>query len=422
MPRRILITTTGSLGDVHPYMAVGLELQARGHAVTLATSNFYRSKVENAGLGFAPMGPHYTPEDTGVVQAIMDPWRGPEYLLRRFLYPVIREVYAEIRNAVGRADVLVTHGLSFAAHIAAAETGVPWVSTVLAPSAFFSAFDPPLVNPFPGLHRALRLCSPAVNRAFHKPIRAITLKWAAPIRDFRASLGLDPGGNPLFEAQHSPQRVLALFSRVLAEPQPDWPPHTSVTGFAFYDYEEHGRAIDPALPRFLDSGPVPVVFTLGSAAVHVAGQFYKTSLDAVRRLKCRAVLLTGGNAVDEPLPPDVMALRYAPYSQILPRAAAVVHQGGIGTTAQVLRAGRPALVVPFAFDQPDNAARAERLGVAKSIPRRRYEAGRAARALDDLLADSRFSMAAAGVAEHIGREDGARAAADAIEAHANGRR
>jgi UDP:flavonoid glycosyltransferase YjiC (YdhE family) len=177
----------------------------------------------------------------------------------------------------------------------------------------------------------------------------------APISRFRAELGLTPGHDPVFEGQHSPQRVLALFSRVMAEPQRDWPPQTLITGFAFYDQADHGQGLDPDLERFLDAGPPPIVFTLGSAAVMQAGTFYKESLAAVRHLGCRAVLLAGDNSIPEPLPPGTAVFSYAPFSKILPRASVVVHPGGIGTTAQALVAGRPMLVVPYAFDQPDNA-------------------------------------------------------------------
>ena len=107
----------------------------------------------------------------------------------------------------------------------------------------------------------------------------------------RHELGLPPGEHPLFEGQFSPTLTLALFSRVLASPQPDWPPNVVVTGSVFYNGPE---ALQPELESFSNDGPPPVVFTLGSSAVAAAGRFYEESLDAVRRLRIRAVLLTGG--------------------------------------------------------------------------------------------------------------------------------
>jgi UDP:flavonoid glycosyltransferase YjiC (YdhE family) len=236
-----------------------------------------------------------------------------------------------------------------------------------------------------------------------------------PVTKFRASLGLPPGQDPIFEGQHSPQCVLAMFSQVMADPQPDWPKQTRTIGFPFYDQAEHGQTLDSALERFLDSGPPPAVFTLGSSAVFDAGTFYQESLAAVKKLGCRAVLLAGANTIKGPLPAGTAAFAYAPYSRIMPRAACVVHQGGIGTCGQALAAGKPMLVMPFAFDQPDNAARLQRLGVARVIARKAYTARRAADELDRLLGDADYAKRASEVAVQVSAEDAVRAACRAIE-------
>ena len=319
-------------------------------------------------------------------------------------------------EAMRGADLIVTHPITFAAQIAAEKTGMPWVSTVTTPSCFWSRFDPPVLGPYPWIAQ-LRAFGPAFFGALLRLGRLKTKSWVAPLALFRASLGLPPGRNPIFDGQHSPQRVLAMFSPLLAAPQPDWPPQTVATGFPFYDQAEHGQGIAPDLERFLDAGPPPVVFTLGSSAVYRAGNFYDESLAAVRRLGCRAVLLVGANSFPEPLPPGAVAYPYAPYSRIFPRAAVIVHSGGIGTCAQALSAGRPMLVVPFAFDQPDNAARLQRLGVARAIPRRQYTARRAFAELERLLCDPAYAASAQAAARKIAAENGARAACDAIENH-----
>ncbi len=413
MGKRILLTTTGSLGDLHPFMAFGLELRARGHEVTLATSNFYRPKIEQAGLKFAPMGPHFELGDVEMMRRVMDEKRGPEFLIRRLMYPSIPASYHEVMQALSHADLIVTHPITFGAQIAAEKTGAPWVSTVTTPMLFYSRFDPPAIPQYPFLSK-LQALGPGVNGLLLRFGRLTTWPWFAPVRQFRKSVGLPPGRDPCFEGQHSPHRVLALFSRVLAEPQPDWPAQTRLTGFAFYDQAEHGRGLAPELERFLDAGPPPVVFTLGSSAVFQPGDFYRESLAAIRGLGCRAVLLAGNNELHEPLPPGVAAFPYAPFSKIFPRAAAVVHQGGAGTCGQALAAGRPMLIVPFAFDQPDNAARLRRRGVARSISRGKFSARRATEELGRLLSDASYAGRAAELGEKVRAENGARAAAEAI--------
>jgi UDP:flavonoid glycosyltransferase YjiC (YdhE family) len=361
------------------------------------------------------MGPHIGPDASELMGQIINLRKGPETLIRRVLYPSIPVVYAEVMRAARDADLIVTHPITFAAQIAAEKLRLPWVSTVTAPLSFFSAYDPSVIPFLPDL-RSLGSAGIQIYRLLLKAGRIQTRWWGRPVRKFRKSLGLAAGRDPLFEGQHSPQRVLALFSRVMAEPQPEWPTNSTATGFPFYDRAEHGQGIDPELEHFLAAGPAPVVFTLGSSAVHQAGSFFHESLHAIRRLGCRAVLLIGSSVLSEPLPPGTVAVPYAPYSAIFPRAAAIVHSGGIGTCGQALAAGRPMLIVPFAFDQPDNASRLKRLGVARSIPRAKYTAERAATELEKLLNDVRYQTASTAIAQKLSTEDGVRAACDAIEA------
>jgi rhamnosyltransferase subunit B len=413
--KRILLATTGSLGDLHPILAIGLGLRDRGHTAIIASGNLYGEKVTRAGLEFAPMGPHLPLQSSDLIRAVFHPRKGPERLIRQVMYPGLPAAYAEVEDALRGCDLVVTHPITFAAQIAAEKLRLPWVSTVTAPLSLPSRYDPPVYSPAPFLAK-LRVFGPGLNGLILSLGRAAVKPWMKPITEFRASLGMPAGEDPLFDGQHSPQRVLAMFSPVMADPQPDWPKQVRTIGFPFYDQAEHGQELDSELARFLDSGPPPVVFTLGSSAVYDAGTFYQESVAAVKRLGCRAVLLAGTNAIAGPLPAGTLAVAYAPYSKILPRAACVVHQGGIGTCGQSLAAGKPMLVMPYAFDQPDNAARLRRLGVARTVRRKDYSARRAAAELDRLLTDADYSKKATEVARRVNREDAVRAACDAIEA------
>jgi rhamnosyltransferase subunit B len=415
--KRIVLTTFGSFGDIHPYIAVGLELKARGHQATIATSPLYREKIEATGLGFHPVRPDLAPpeENLETITKAMDLMKGGEFIIKELFSPHVRDGYKDLSEATRDADLLITHMLTMAGPVLAEKTGIPWVSTVLAPTSFFSVYDPVVPPQAPGLGKLLRL-SPFVARAFMSIARHVSAKWIEPVYQLRAELGLPRGLHPIFEGQHSPEMVLALFSKVLGEPQPDWPPQTIITGFPFYDLKDE-TSISPELERFLDDGAPPIVFTLGSTAIFVAADFYHESIKAACLLKRRAVLLIGDarNMPREPLPEGIAAFEYAPYGQILPRAAAIVHQGGVGTTGQALRAGVPSLVVPFNHDQPDNAYRIARLGVGRTISRKQYTAANAARELERLLTDRAYTEKARAVGRQVQAEDGARTAADEIE-------
>jgi UDP:flavonoid glycosyltransferase YjiC (YdhE family) len=247
--------------------------------------------------------------------------------------------------------------------------------------------------------------------------RAIVRRWERPLREFRAELGL-PATEAIaqFEGQHSPRLNLALFSRVLAAPQPDWPAHTIVCGFPRYDGAPPDASVQAELEAFLASGEPPIVFGLGSSAVMVAGDFWRAAIEAAQRLGQRAILLTGPPPGSlGAVPPTVKAFDYLPYSAVFPRALAIVHSGGIGTLAQALAAGRPQLIVPVAFDQPDNARRAVKLGIARSIPFGKTSADALVRELGRLLAAPDINPRARAIGEEVMREDGASAACNALE-------
>jgi UDP:flavonoid glycosyltransferase YjiC (YdhE family) len=254
------------------------------------------------------------------------------------------------------------------------KTGIRWVSSELAPLAFLSAYDPPVLpTQFGQIY--LKFLGSLINGVLFELAKLSVRSWSEPVRRLRAELGLPPGKDPLFEGQHSPDLVLALFSKVFAQPQLDWPKQTCVTGFPFYDRQDKPE-LTPELSEFLDAGSPPIVFTLGSSAVMDAGNFDIESVIAAKKLGHRAVLLIGKDQHNKPpqslLSEDIAAFDYAPYSKLFPRSIAIVHQGGIGTTAQALRSGRPMLIMPYSHDQPDNAARVERLGVGRTIERTRY--------------------------------------------------
>jgi UDP:flavonoid glycosyltransferase YjiC (YdhE family) len=416
-PRRIVLGTFGSLGDLHPYLAIAIGLRERGHEPIIATSEVYRRRVEALGIGFRAVPPDVPDpsEPSELFARVMDARTGGERIFREFVLPPLRDSYEATLAAADGADLLVSHLLTLSIPLIAEQTGIPWVSTMIQPLGFFSATDPPEL-PAAAWASKFRFLGPGYYRQIYRVIDRVTRQWLEPWHALRREIGLQPSdANPTMAGQHSPLLVLALFSPLFAPKQPDWPPQTVVTGFPFFDHAG-GAGLTPELEQFLADGP-PVLFTLGSAAVMHAGTFFEESAEAVRRLGQRAILLTGHDPRNVPqrLPEGVITAPYAPYEAIFPRVAVIVHQGGIGTTAQALRSGRPMLVVPWAHDQPDNARRVTRLGVARSLSRHRYAAARAAEEIRFLLATPAVRERAAEVGEMIRQEDGVAVACALLE-------
>jgi rhamnosyltransferase subunit B len=409
---RIVLACWGSYGDLFPYLAIAAELQARGHETVLCTCPYYEPIVTGEGIAFRALRPDVRPDDTDLLERVMDPRRGSEIIIRELIVATLRDSYADIRAATDGADLLVSHPITFAAPLVAGERRLPWLASVLAPLSFFSTTDFPALPNAPSVVRLTRAV-PWAARALMGLARRITRPWVAPVVALRSELGLPSAGDPLYEGQFSPHGNLALFSRVFGAPQPDWPARTTVTGFPFFN-----RAIPMPgeLAAFLDAGEPPIVFTLGSAAVNAAGSFFEESAMAAAAVGRRAVLLVGPNPANVPrgLPPGIQAVASAPHDQVFPRAAVVVHQGGVGTTGQALRSGRPQLVVPHAHDQPDNAFRVQSLGTARVLYPHRYRAARVAAELRQLLASATYTTAAEQVGGRVRAETGAASAAEAI--------
>ena len=417
--KRILFATFGSLGDLHPYLALALELRKRGHFPTIATTENYRANVESEAIAFEPMRPDVTPllNDPDLAARLLDPKFGFERLIREYAVPSLRDSYADLQRAAQSIDLLVTHPLAFAGPMLAELKKIPWISTVLAPASLLSAYDMPLFGNAPTLSR-VGASHPILGRLILTYGRTIVKKWSEPIQKFRVELGLPPGADPLLEGQHSPDLALALFSSIVAQPQPDWPAQMKQTGFAFYDKRD-GKPMPEELDAFLTAGPPPVVFTLGTAAVMSAGKFYEVSAVAAPRVNRRGVLLIGPDERNRPeaLPKNVIAVNYAPFSELFPRAAAVVHSGGIGTTAQCIRAGKPMLIVPFANDQFDNARRVRAAGLGRRCHLNRYNILNAGAEICRLLNDPPFAKLTKAAGEQLRAEDGTVKACDLIEAY-----
>ncbi len=302
---------------------------------------------------------------------------------RELMSAYIREVYQKLEQQIdGGPTVIVAPAAALGARLLNERRGVPLVTLLLQPALVRSMTNSPRLpctlmgDGVPHWLKRLqywfadrfvidRLLGPELNRA-------------------RAELGLPPVRGIMREWWTSSDLVIGLFPDWFAPPQSDWPKQLKLTGFPLWDDGDHAP-LEPELEAFLEGGPPPIVFTAGSAMMH--GQaFFQTATDACRLSGRRGILVAKyPNQTPPQLPPEVKHFRFVPFSRIFPRAAAVVHHGGIGSCAQGLAAGVPQLIMPMSHDQPDNAARLERLGVAASLMRKKFTANRLADRLTELL-------------------------------------
>lgn len=412
---KVLLVTVGSSGDVHPFVGLGLELARRGHEVTLVTSGYFRTLAERAGLGFVDPRPDFDFRSLLSDADIWHPHRGPRVIMRSAVLPLVRPTYEAIaeRYQPG-ATLVVASSLAFGARVAQDRFAIPTGTVHLAPAILRTVQGGAKL---PGM--LLGEWVPTwLKRWQYAVVDAVADRMLAPeINAFQAELGLPPARGIMDDWWNSPELVLGMFPDWFAATQPDWPPQTVLTGFPLYD--ERG-VVEPSreLADYLAAGEAPIVFTPGSANVH-GRQFFIAAVDACRRLGRRGLLLTRfAEQLPEPLPDFIRHEAFVPFGWLLPRAAAVVHHGGIGSVSQGLAAGIPQLIMPLGFDQFDNAWRVGRLGAGASIRASRFRGPEVARALDRLLASTAVAACCRVIASRMSGHDGLATAADRLEAFA----
>jgi rhamnosyltransferase subunit B len=375
----VLLCTIGSAGDVYPFIGIGQELRKRGYRVVLITSKYFESQALGAGLEFFGLG---SAEDYhSIIQNpdLWDPDKGFKVFAESVVLPILEPVYEAISGFAPADTVLAAQGQVFGAHIAHEKLGFPFITIHLQPAAFRSIYEFPLLPAW---------APPLLKQGLFNLIDTFVLdKMFAPeINRFRRSLSLPPVKKIFDRWMHSPQKNLGLFPDWFARPQPDWPPGTQLTGFVYYDKGSENEEISDKLEKFLNAGSPPVIFTPGTAMKH-ATQFFADCIEACQMLGRRGILLTQHpDQLPTELPQDIQHFAYLPFSKVLPRAVALVHHGGVGTTAQAIAAGTPQVIRPMAHDQPDNAARVKRLGIGASLSAKEFNAATLANELNTLIA------------------------------------
>lgn len=392
-----ILVAMGSHGDVHPFVGIGLALRGRGHGVRVVANPYFQPLIERVGLGFIPIG-----AETDYTQNATNPafWRrlqGTRQVMP-WVAGAVRPVYEIVtQNYVPGQTVVVASSLGLGARVAQDKLGIPTATVHLQPSILISAINPPKLGGigtpawFPMWLKRQQVA--AVDRVCDPLV-------LPEVNGLRRELGLAPVQHVMTRYLHSPQRVIGVFPEWFGPPAADWPPQARLTHFPLYD-ERGDWPVGDDLRRFLDAGDPPIAFTPGSA-MWSGHRFFAEAARACELLGRRGLLLTRhAGHLPRRLPPGVRHVPYAPFGELLPRCAAIVHHAGIGTSAQALRAGIPQLVTPFAHDQHDNAARMMRLGVAAKIEPRAFRAGGVAAKLRELLESEQVKQRCRAVARRF---------------------
>jgi rhamnosyltransferase subunit B len=411
---RFLLSSWGSYGDLHPFLALGRGLKARGHEVTLVGHPDWAPDTQVAGLRFVPTDePPRQDFIRDHPEVLSMKWGGLvslHTLVHRAIAPGLDSTLAALLAEAPAHDAIVAHHFTFPAPIVAELTGLPWATVSLAPGVVPSAYSLPGAN---FGHAGRGVWGRASNRFIWSVGKMISRVMVDPVVNrLRAKHNLAPVRDVIFEA-HSAALNLQLYSEHFAPRPPDWSAEKRLAGFCYFD--PPGAKLAPDMEDFLARGEPPILVTLGSVAVQKPGAFFQSAVQALSTLGLRGILLIGREE-NRPasLPDTIFATAYAPFGLPMPRVRAVAHQCGIGTLSHTLRAGVPSVACPFAFDQPNNARRLEALGVAEVVLPHQHDARHIGHALERLLAGGAPARARA-LGELIRAEDGVARACEILE-------
>lgn len=422
--KKFLLATMGTPGgDLNPVIGLALELVRRGHGVTIASNGSHQEKIERLGLDYLRLRPALDQNQlqTWVEYTIQSSIAGNRYLVRDLVLPHVEWNYHQLKKVVPEYDVLLCHPLAFSVPLVAKKLGKPWVSFVISPLAYRGEY---------GRRRIIGRGSardflwrvplpPFVAQAIGSLGEKIVDPWIAPLKKLRESLDLPDLGDVhiLVEGQNSPHLNLAFFSSLFAPAQKDWPQPMFQAGFVFHQQE--GESLSRETREFLDKGDSPLLFSLGTTGSGTEGQrFCQVAAEASLLMDKRAILVMGSNAeIRQHVPQDerLLPIAYEPFSQLVPQIRTLVHIGGAGTIAYGMYGGKPQVVVPFTYEQCDNALRLQDLGVSSTIPIARLNSSILCRKIHQMEEDA-YRKRALAVQTQIAEENGAEAAADQLEA------
>lgn len=385
----ILLAALGSTGDVHPIIGLAIALKKRGHKVSMIASPYFQSLIESVGVEFIALGSIEQYLAALENPEMWNPKHGFKFVVKDCVLPMMRPLYDIITSYDPNKTIVAATSLCLGARLAQEKHKFPLATIHLQPSVIRSAYRTPML---PGVKLPKHL-PPIVIKLLYSAIDFFLIdKLFGPVLNkFRKELGLSNVNSIMGHWINSPEKVIGLFPEWFASPEKDWPQNTELTGFINFDAVKENEKLADEIADFLGEKDQSLIFTAGTAMKY-AKDFFQTSIQATLKLGKRALLLTKyASQLPDKLPSTIKHVEYIPFSLVLGKIGTFVHHGGIGTCGQALSAGVPQLIMPISYDQPDNAARLENLGVASVIYPENYNTETASQKLSFLLNSAKIS-------------------------------
>jgi UDP:flavonoid glycosyltransferase YjiC (YdhE family) len=362
----IIFIAIGSHGDINPLIGIGIALKKRGHAITMLAHSYFEKKIRQSGFEFFSIG--NMDEYNAMIEGITLKGSEMRKAVNEYLYiRPMKPVYDYLSSHYIKNETIIIGNIyCTGARLANEKFGIPMISINLVPMMFISAYDPPhfTLTGYPRWtpHFIFSLLIALTHLILDHDL-------LPGLNKFRKEAGLPPQPRKVNRWMLSPEKIIGFFPEWYGKPQPDWPPNVELTGFPLFD---EGQLLNSSLPveleEFLSSGDAPIIFTPGTPNKDKYATFFEKAVEATQKIGARAIFVSEyKDQIPKDLPSHIRYFSYLPFSLILPRAAAIVFHGGIGTIAQAMRSGIPQLIAPWGVDQFDNGARVKALGLGDMI-------------------------------------------------------
>jgi len=357
---KYVVATLGSLGDLHPFLAVARALRERGEDVLFLSQEPHRNEVEAQGVSFEAIATAHDHQRTTQHPALWHPIRGFGVLWRHLAMPAINPTVAILERLChenpGRLRVFASP-LVVGARLAADVLPFRLTTGHTAPAALRSVENPMFI----GARSVPLWVPPGVRRCLWRALDRHKLEpMAAPrINAWRTAHGLAPLAAPVFERWiHSQHDVIAMFPQEFGPMPADWPVPVQFAGFPLYEAGDPTDD-DPELDDFCrggDGAQALILLYPGSCPAGTTTEIHRAAHNlALRGHRCLLLDSTSTGARHTvSMQARLLIRRRVRLPDVLPHTHVFVHHGGIGAVAQALAFGVTQVIRPSAYDQFDN--------------------------------------------------------------------
>ena len=390
-------------------VALGLELRQRGYSVSFLSNDYFKARILAAGLEFVSVGTleQYHKGNTAVA------WEPRNHVdnFEHYHAPAFEPAFDYVKSLAGKNVLVLALGEENGARVAAEKCNIPFVKIILSPNIVFSAYRPPAPMSW-----AIPTSIPRfIVRFLLRRNRKTRFKVFCKMQHTQAYLTTRKRLQcPLeFQTESAAQLQIGFFPEWFGMPAQDWPANLKLVGFPLQNRaSEHSQR---ALDTFIQQQGAPLIFTSGTGVKDVA-QLFSEGRKMCEQLQVPGVFV-GGESGAELLQGSALCMHmdYIDFEYALPKALAIIHHGGMGTTAQAIKAGIPQLIRPIKYDQPDNAERIYKLGLGTYVMPEKFKAEEVAPMLGNMLQKAKSSKALQHYAADVNKSSAIMNACDLIE-------